>query len=380
MLCLVLLLLVLGARTETMPAKDSGHRTALTRISVRRLEQLLAADENDSDGNIARRLSGLELTERLSTMRLLRLESQLPGLKSRQALIDLADVSAFLALPAEETLSAPAPDLPSQREMMRRTVDYVSKTIHQLPNFYATRRTASFEDKPALYEIPKLNWDSLNRPLPIVRRYPLHIVNTRSGTILYRGGEEIIRSSSTRSDRQFQPLRSSGEFGPILGTMLIDAAKSTLTWSRWEEGVAGREAVYQYSITRDRSHYEVGYGCFGSPAYPLGPVSKFSAYQGEISVDPSSGAILRLVLRAEPNPDDPFIDADLAVEYGPVEIGGKIYICPIKSIALFVGVDCGLPGSSTNLLHTLLNNVVFEQYHVFRADSRVFTRGGEEIH
>jgi hypothetical protein len=52
----------------------------------------------------------MELTERLSSTELTKLESLLKGKKARQALIVLADQSAFLAPPAQDIPSTPAPD------------------------------------------------------------------------------------------------------------------------------------------------------------------------------------------------------------------------------------------------------------------------------
>ena len=94
---------------------------------------------------------------------------------------------------------------------------------------------------------------------------------------------------------------------------------------------------------------------------------EFSDYQGQIAVDPSKGTILRLVLRVDPKPTDPFVNTDVVVEYGPVKIGGKTYICPVRSVAL----SLGLPFRTTEpdgkrLLQTMLNDVAFEKYRLFR--------------
>jgi VWFA-related protein len=48
---------------------------------------------------------------------------------------------------------------------------------------------------------------------------------------------------------------------------------------------------------------------------------------------PSDGSFLRLTLQADLKPSYPIAVADILVEYGPVEIGGKTYICPVKSVA-----------------------------------------------
>jgi len=51
----------------------------------------------------------MELSERLSSPRLQKIQADLPGEKSRTALLVLADASAFLQLPAAEISTTPPP-------------------------------------------------------------------------------------------------------------------------------------------------------------------------------------------------------------------------------------------------------------------------------
>jgi len=48
-----------------------------------------------------------------------------------------------------------------------------------------------------------------------------------------------------------------GRVGPILSTVLVDAARNKLGWLRWERGDAGPLAVFATRAAGD-SHYEVG--------------------------------------------------------------------------------------------------------------------------
>jgi hypothetical protein len=131
----------------------------------------------------------------------------------------------------------------------------------------------------------------------------------------------------------------------------------SLVWSHREQGATGPEAVFSYAVPAEKSHYLVEYCCvYGKDRKKLVHFKEFSAYQGQIAVDPSNGTILRLVLRVDPKPTDPFVKADIVVEYGPVKIGGKTYICPVRSVAL----SLGLPFRTTEpddkrLLQTRLN-------------------------
>jgi hypothetical protein len=60
--------------------------------------------------------------------------------------------------------------------------------------------------------------------------------------------------------------------------------------------------------------------------------------------------------------------ADISVEYGPVELGGKTYICPLKGVALSNRMDLT---SSMQPDLMWLNDRVFENHHLFRSDVRI---------
>jgi hypothetical protein len=235
--------------------------------------------------------------------------------------MEVADIAAFLDPAAAEIPARAQPDPEDLHRIIASMVGYVSNTVHQLPNLYATRLTTSFRDD-------------------LQQRKPPQLLGNYHAIEVYRDGEEVMQS---QADAKVKGLTTSGEFGPILGTALLDAGQGNLVWSHWEQGASGPEAVFHYSVTAEKSHYEVE--------------KEFTGYKGEIAVDPSNGTILRLFLRAE---DSLGMTADILVEYGPVELGGKTYICPLKSIAILGGFEL-----------LWLNDVVFEQYHLYRADSRI---------
>ncbi len=345
----------------TLPALASRS------ISVAELEQKLAANRGRPDVEVAKQLSEFELTERLSTSTLAQLESNSPGSMTSQELKILADQSAFLLPPATEIPQIPAPDLAAQRKLMGLVVNYVSKTIHKLPNFYATRVTTHFEETPQV--------QTGTSPIPY---RPLHETNALDLTVLYRDGQEVVDTGKGKpkaSKQQEEGLRDWGVFGPILSTVFLDAAKSNLSWSHWEQGPAGAQAVFRYAVPLEKSHYRVNYCC-------ITPLDRIVGYRGEIAVDPHEGSILRLTVQADLKSSDPISRADIMVEYGPVEIGGQSYICATRSVALstalsasnFIIGDHAVVGSvAPSPPQKLLNDVAFEQYHMFRSASRIVT-------
>jgi hypothetical protein len=329
------------------------------------LEQLLLAAHGKADAEVARYLYGLELTERFSTIKLSQWDKQLPGRQSRIALVALADESAFLDLPPADIPTAPTPDLATQQRMIALTVDHITKGL-QVPDFVATRITNSFQDEPV--RLDRSQAESFR--LDAVGGRPLKFVDTDHATILYVKGWWEVHSNVGPSAPNTGGIDTSVRLGPILGTVMLDAAHHALAWSHWEQGAAGPEAVFTYAVPREESHYLAEYCCvFGKDGEKRVPFEEIAAYHGQIAVDPSNGTTLRLVLRADPKLTDPFVVADVAVEYGPVKVGGKTYICPVKSIALSFGLPVRSKASDDKgELQTMLNDVAFEKYHRFRID------------
>jgi hypothetical protein len=301
------------------------HRTFPAKpITVQELELLLTQLRGRSDVNSASMLHGVRLTQQLNTATLSRFVSTMPGPQSIEALHILADESAFLEPPASQIPSLTEPNPATQRAIVARAVDYVATTLHRQPNFYATRITTTYR---------RNLWKE-----PAARK-----VKKTSSIVVYRNGNE---ERDARDASSIQGLTTSGEFGPILGTAMLDAAKGNLTWSRWQEGQESPFAVFRYVVTAKQSHYEVD--------------GEATGYVGEVGIDPSSGAIQRLVFRADMPTDGKLVTADIAVDYGEILLGGKTYICPMHGIALSHGFEL-----------MWLNEVSFNQYHLFGTRIRI---------
>lgn len=131
----------------------------------------------------------------------------------------------------------------------------------------------------------------------------------------------------------------------------------------------------------------------------------------QTTVDPETGAVLRLTRMADVAQGDlasmlsestagtPLSRADMLVEYGPVEIGGNTYICPVRSVAISKArvpllfrrqkiirrpdsdlsyrprpppqtVDLSRGDITLELgpIRTYINDISFSQYHVFRSE------------
>lgn len=367
---------------------------AITRVTVAELEKTIDSSQGWSDKGAAERLAGMELTERLSKARYERLKVALPGEKARLALLALADGSAFLDLPPTDTLPLAKPDIHTQGKIVSRAADFVVATVSKMPDFFASRTTTRFQDMKVIH--------GSDEPIAMPNHGFIFIDKVNS-TILFRLGREVVEPLAAKkadsNPAAGAGLANLGVFGPILGVVMADILKGKIGWGHWEQGPGGPLAVFRYAIAADRSNYSVRYCCFRSELGDMRQFEATPAYHGEIAIDPATGSVLRLVVKTDLEPKLPIDRADVVVDYGPVNIGGKTYICPLESTSISRAEATILQGdtfyvrgrfrssSGDNLdtkkiarlpRMTAVNNDVFADYHQFRGDVRMVTRDSSE--
>ena len=350
------------------------HAAATRAATVADVQALLDQLHAKKDDAIAKELSQMQMTERVSSGQLAKWNADFTGTKTRQALMLLADESAFLELPAQGIPAAAAPDLDAQRAIMSLAVDYVHQALPRIPNFYATRATVRFVDTP-----PETGRHASDKTEERKMRY----LDEARVTVLVRDGKELVdpgKSKNAPTAVNDSGMSTTGVFGVVLGRVILDAAHGRETWGHWENASDGRRAVFDYAVPQAQSHYEVEWCCAVTDGFEFEPFRKQSSYHGEIAIDPESGAIRRMTMVADLDPGDPLVRSSIAVEYAPVEIGGRRYICPVRSVSITVGeiVILGRDQQPPDEKHkrpleTSLNDVVFDDYHLFRSESRILT-------
>jgi len=306
-------------------------------VTVAQLEQLVAAAQSKSDKDINNQLEEMQLTERLTTPRLDRMESQLLGIRPKRALLALADASAFLDVPKADELALPAPDAATQGRILSRAADFVQATVTRMPDFIATRTRARFED---------LMFGHMS-PEPLSVSYQ-NLLDRTSMAVQYRNGREVEEPVGRPAPGHYVSSSTGliewGVFGPLLEIVMADILNGKVGWGHWEQGPSGPVAVFRYAVPEERSNYTVRYCCFLSSDHLMRQYETVPQYHGEIAVNPETGDVLRLVVKTDLKTDVPMYRADVVVEYGAVEIGGKTYICPIKSIAISTAMALFTPG------------------------------------
>jgi VWFA-related protein len=371
--------------SASVPAFSAEYAVgAGEKITVEQLERLVNQLHVMTDKEASQRLAKCKLTERLSTIQLEQLQKSLPGERSRSALLVIADVSAFLDLPAADRVFQAAPDQAAQRQILSRAVDFVVAATARMPDFLAGKKTLRFQDTKF----------GISENDPVILTPGLyHLIDKKVLPIRYRNGREEIDSSSDsglyEAERPAMGLITHGIFGPMLQTVMSDILKGKIGWSRWEQTPSGLVAVFRYSVQREQATYTVTWCCVDAGPGIFRELQTIPRYHGEISVHPESGVITRLVLEADMDPGRPVSIANAFVEYGPVEISGKTCVCPARSATMLVAqliVEHGKATKSGETYYhqteerlnvTSVNDSSFEQYHVFGSEMRIVPEGQE---
>jgi VWFA-related protein len=374
---------------------------AVKRMTVEQLKQTVAAAQasHRKDDEMVQQLAEVELTARLSSTALQQMIAASPGPGTTQLLRAIADTSAFLPPPPGEIPNIPAPTIAAQKAMLAHTIQYVSRTLPGLPDFLATRKTEHYDDSP--HPTTPGGW-----PVRSGFQYRDH----DEIPIAFQDGRETddpamqaTRASAKKSDSKKEAippkaaprglgLESWGEFGPILGVVLVDAAKGKLSWARWEQLDGKPAAVFQFSVDRSASHYTVESwanassdvigNVYGSRRQGASSAQTFSGtptmtrkatgYHGLLTVDPETGTVLRIVIEADLRPEDTIQRGAIMVEYGPVRIGEGIYTCPTHSVTISLShalyQETKVSGL-TDIVEMQLNDVSFTGYRRFGSQS-----------
>ncbi|MFP5237886.1 MAG: hypothetical protein ACLGSD_18475 [Acidobacteriota bacterium] len=359
------------------PSYYDHPNTGFHRLSVADLDALVRSSAGKRESDLAKELPGLELTQRLSTPHLQQLLRLIRDRNARQELMEVSDRSAFLSLPAAEIIAKPAPSLQEQRAMIQRTFNYLSNVIPQLPNFFARRKTVFYHAK-------------LSKGAPTWKTFVgdpyLYPARTDLATVYNRDGKELLKDAVRRhqhgASHNKATLQTTGDFGNALSVILrgVAGVGSSVVWDHWEHGPQGAEAVYRFSVPVAASRFAITF-CCTIQNNGKGTFRQFTAYHGELAVDPATGAILRLAEQSdidlERYPGIPVSRSALGIEYAPVDIGGHNFICPVHSFSVMRGRQLRAVrewGDSFFIegpFEEMVDDITYSHYHKFGSVLRI---------
>lgn len=335
------------------------------KITVGELKDSLLSMHQDkkSDADVASALKQVQLTEELTRSVMNSLAEYLPGPQSTEQIYVLEARSAVLAPPPTDIPATAAPDAAAQKALLDKASDYVSKTYQQLPALTATKTTLRFQDNvEAVAASSGMHGSATDVSVGssfVNAAQFVHYINSSEAHIESQSGAEKLPSGKDKT-----PWGANGQIalqgqGPVLSNVLQEAQSSgPITFLRWEMVNGKTAAVFSFEVPKKKSHYNVAYCCF--PETDQTGVMNFSArsqaggpqahgnlqtntdftktykatvgYHGELFIDPDTGIVVRLITLGEFKNTDIVHQEDQRIDYGPVTVGGKMLVLPVKTI------------------------------------------------
>jgi hypothetical protein len=260
------------------------------------------------------------------------------------------------------------PAMAEQKAMLARAVDHAAGFIRALPDFICSIETRLLDDDEIRASGTAGKWERF------------HLRHTAVSGLTFEAGHEsyafqTIDGQRPRDGKPLPGLTTWGEFGPQMESLLLADSDASFFWSHWETLEGKPIAVLSYSVDVAHSRYLVSWCCSSiigaGGRYP--PVTTNVAYTGQLFIYPDSGSILRLTRQTVDLPIDSHIDViRTVVDYRPVEIGDRVYVCPFRSVS----VARETRNASKTAHHfsaqtvTNLNEVHFTGYHKFETQSK----------
>jgi hypothetical protein len=276
--------------------------------------------------------------------------------------------SAMLPMPAADEPKTPALDDAAQKALLAKTATYASTTYQQLPALAATRTTLRFQDNVeslgqssgqtgSAKEMTGASIGGVN-PFNFVR----YIESTDTGIGMDHGVEvlPVDKHPSWVPNKRIQLM----EPYPGLTQVFKEATDAgTIKWARWELINGKPVAVFSYDVPKKKGHVALTVCCF--PSLDQAGIAQFSnasgvgggrstggggnfqtntnwqaykqkdlPYHGEFFIDPDTGVVVRLVTQMEPKSSDVVHQADIRTDYGPVTIGDKSLVLPVRAFVV----------------------------------------------
>ena len=352
---------------------------AAKKITVQQLKDMLASmqEAKKSDADVAAALKQVELSEELtlatknSLVSLLPMDNNSTGIQSTEQIYVLEAKSAVLPPPAADLPSTPAPDAAAQKAILDKAVDYATKTFAVLPALTATKTTIRFQDNvEAMKAVSGMHSGATygDDPSLLSASQFVHYINsTETPIVLVSGAEKLPTTKDKTPWGANAQIVLQGQ-GPVLSTVLQEAETAEkINWLRWETINGKPAAVYSFTVDKKKSHYAVNYCCFpeseeagrmryipatGSSGPGASAPSSMDAsvkgnfqtatnwnnfkttvpYHGEVFIEPETGIVVRLITQADFKPTDVVHQEDERIDYGPVTVGGKALVLPVKTV------------------------------------------------
>jgi hypothetical protein len=355
-------------------------------ITVAELKDMLTNfhQQSKNDAEVSNALKQVQLSEQLTRSMMNSLVPVVPGQLSTEQIYVLEARSALLAPPASDIPATPEPDEAAKQALISKADAYARKTYSQLPAISLTRTTLRFQDNvETLAANSGLHAGATDAPtgLAVNAFQFVRYINATDTTIAIEHGEEKLPDDKTRwgGNGMISLMQSEPNLAQVWAEA-IDAG--VVKWVRWELINGKPAAVFSFAVPKKKTHLAMNVCCFpkieqagtirSSSVSGLGggnmggsqggaggstgntqssteysPYKSVPPYHGEFFIDPETGTVVRMIVQADFKSTEVVHQLDTRVDYGPVVVGDKTLVLPMKTIVNTEVVPYGESGGGS---------------------------------
>jgi hypothetical protein len=308
--------------------------------------------------------------------------------------------SAILIPPESDLPSTPTPDEATQKAILAKAAAYISSTYAQLPNLKATKTTLRFQDNvEAVASSSGLQGGATEAVVSSGFSNPslfVHYMNSAETPLaIVHGGEKLSQEQDKIpwGANKMIALKSPAPNPANVWKEAQDA--KSIQWQRWELINGNLTAVFTFAVPQKESHLDIDVCCFpkvnqtgiasfytATTALTLGSSggggggvagnfqtstdwNSFKAmapYHGELFISPGTGVLVRLITQAEFQTSEIVHAFDARIDFGPVKLGNKVLIVPVKSYVDTLVVPNGDSGAASYTTRRTLFTSAYKDY------------------
>jgi hypothetical protein len=290
---------------------------AQSAVTVEQLKQFIhsSAEKKYSDKLVAKQLSGMKVSERITDHSLMEMLSESPGSLTSEAIKAMQTASQNLPIPVAEQPKAEEPKAPpippptsvEQEKIIAEARELSLDYTKHLPDFICLEYTRRYYD-------PKGTDD-------------YHLSSTVAARLSYFGQKEdykVISVNDKLTETSYNALDgavSTGEFGTMLREIFEPDTHAEFWFDRWTSLHHHLTLVFGYRVLAMNSHWTLDYNR-GANVFTPG-------YIGSIFIDPETHAVLRVTLDAQGIPPSfPIQVAKTQLDYAYTDLSGVQFLLP----------------------------------------------------
>jgi hypothetical protein len=294
--------------------------------------QQLIKEGKSSDGETAKFLAGVKLSEKLDESVIEDLQGAGVGQKTIKALERLRDQSQNLTA---ANLQPPLPDDPipvptsvEQGAILDAVRDYVMNYDSGLPDFICLEvETRKIAPKPGTRYGGRGGSEPSFQTMDTITSKLTYFKHREEKTPILNGSKPI-----TTAYENLGGSTSTGDFGTMLRTLFEPATEARFEWSRWTTIRHRLTMVFSFHVMQERSKYSIAVKDLKREIV--------AAYSGEVFVDNENRKVTRLVTKAEEIPSDfPVRRAETLLDYEYSDVGGTKFLLPSRGEVQMDGTE-----------------------------------------